>query len=208
MMTPTDTDPADRRSMQSGRPRQRCWRYDWVLDVDVRSYFDSIDWELLLKAVRKHTGCPWVLLYIERWLKAPVQMEDGSVVQRTSGTPQGGVVSPTLSNLFCTMSSTRGWRETIPAFRSRDTRTMLSVIAGAPKRLRRCGAASRLDLRPASSLCTRRRRSSSTARTRTGEAIFRTRRSTFSAMRSGRGRRYGTAISTRSRSCLQPVRRR
>ena len=80
--------------------RQRCWRYDWVLDVDVRSYFDSIDWELLLKAVRKHTGCPWVLLYIERWLKAPVQMKDGSIVQRTSGTPQGGVVSPTLSNLF------------------------------------------------------------------------------------------------------------
>jgi len=74
--------------------RQRCWRYDWVLDIDVRSYFDSIDWELLLKAVRKHTGCAWVLLYIERWLKAPVQMEDGSVVQRTSGTPQGGVVNP------------------------------------------------------------------------------------------------------------------
>ena len=55
--------------------RQRCWRYDWVLDVDVRSYFDSIDWELLLKAVRKHTDCRWVLLYIERWLKAPAQLE-------------------------------------------------------------------------------------------------------------------------------------
>ena len=63
--------------------RQRCWRYDWVLDLDVRSYFDSIDWELMLKAVRHHTDCPWVLLYIERWLKASVQMEDGSVVPRT-----------------------------------------------------------------------------------------------------------------------------
>ena len=73
--------------------RQRCWRYDWVLDLD-------IDWELLLKAVRHHTDCPWVLLYIERWLKAPMQMEDGSVVPRMSGTPQGGVVSPTLANLF------------------------------------------------------------------------------------------------------------
>src|SRR5215470_19236809 len=60
--------------------RQRCWRYDWVLDIDVKGYFDSIDWELLLKAVRHHTDCPWVLLYIERWLKAPVQMEDGSIV--------------------------------------------------------------------------------------------------------------------------------
>src|SRR5262249_21701594 len=68
--------------------RQRCWRYDWVLDIDVKGYFDSIDWELLLKAVRHHTNCAWVLLYIERWLKAPVQMADGSVVPRTAGTPQ------------------------------------------------------------------------------------------------------------------------
>src|SRR3982074_2844578 len=80
--------------------RQRCWRYDWVLDVDVWRHFDSIDWELLLKAVRKHTDCPWARLYIERWLKAPVQMEDGGIVPRTAGTPQGGVVSPCLANLF------------------------------------------------------------------------------------------------------------
>jgi hypothetical protein len=66
----------------------------------VTASFDSIDWELLLKAVRRHTDCPWVLLYIERWLKAPVQMEDGSVVPRTAGTPQGGVISPLLANLF------------------------------------------------------------------------------------------------------------
>jgi group II intron reverse transcriptase/maturase len=81
-------------------PRQRCWRFDWVLDIDVQSYFDSIDWELLLKAVRHHTDRPWVLLYIERWLKAPVQMQDGSIVPRTAGTPQGGVISPVLANLF------------------------------------------------------------------------------------------------------------
>ena len=68
--------------------------------LDVKAYFDSIDWERLLKAVRHHTDCPWVLLYIERWLKAPVQMEDGNVVLRTAGTPQGGVVSPILANLF------------------------------------------------------------------------------------------------------------
>jgi RNA-directed DNA polymerase len=80
--------------------RQRCWRYDWVLDLDIAGFFDSIDWELLLKAVRHHTDCPWVLLYIERWLKAPMQMEDGSIVPRTAGTPQGGVISPTLANLF------------------------------------------------------------------------------------------------------------
>ena len=80
--------------------RERCWRHDWVLDLDIKGFFDSIDWELLLKAVRHHTDCPWVLLYIERWLKAPVKMEDGSVVPRTAGTPQGGVISPLLANLF------------------------------------------------------------------------------------------------------------
>src|SRR5262249_50883086 len=80
--------------------RQRCWRYDWVLDIDVRRYFDSIDWGLLLRAVHHHTDCPWVLLYIERWLKAPEQREDGSVVPRIAGTPQGGVISPLLANLF------------------------------------------------------------------------------------------------------------
>jgi RNA-directed DNA polymerase len=80
--------------------RERCWRYDWVLDLDVQAYFDSLDWELMLKAVRQHTDCPWVLLYVGRWLKAPVQMEDGSIVPRTAGTPQGGVISPLLANLF------------------------------------------------------------------------------------------------------------
>ena len=80
--------------------RQRCWRYDWVLDLDVKAFFDTIDWELMLKAVRQHTDCPWVLLYIDRWLRAPVQMEDGSVVPRMAGTPQGGVISPLLANLF------------------------------------------------------------------------------------------------------------
>ena len=80
--------------------RERCWRYNWVLDLDIKGFFDSIDWELMLGAVRHHTDCPWVLLNIERWLKAPVQMEDGSVVPRTAGTPQGGVISPLLANLF------------------------------------------------------------------------------------------------------------
>lgn len=82
------------------KARQRCWRSNWVLDIDIKSFFDTIDWELLLKAVRAHTDCAWVLLYIERWLKAPVQIEDGSVVAREAGTPQGGVISPLLANLF------------------------------------------------------------------------------------------------------------
>ena len=80
--------------------RERCWRSDYVLDIDVKGFFDNLDWALLLKAVRAHTDCPWVLLYIERWLRAPVQMEDGSIAPRTAGTPQGGVISPLLAYLF------------------------------------------------------------------------------------------------------------
>ena len=80
--------------------RKRCWRYDWVLEFDIKGMFDNIDHELLLRAVRKHTECKWVILYMERWLKAPLQLTDGTLVERTKGTPQGGVVSPVLCNLF------------------------------------------------------------------------------------------------------------
>jgi len=80
--------------------RQRCWKYDWVLEFDIKGLFDNIDHELLMKAVCKHTDNPWVILYIQRWLKVPFQMPDGSVIERTKGTPQGGVISPVLANLF------------------------------------------------------------------------------------------------------------
>ncbi len=80
--------------------RQRCWRYDWVLEFDIKGLFDHIDHDLLMRAVRWHTNNPWVLLYMERWLKTPFQMPDGTVKARDRGTPQGGVVSPLLANLF------------------------------------------------------------------------------------------------------------
>ena len=83
-----------------GVTRERCWKYNWVLEFDIKGLFDNIDHELLLRAVRKHVKCIWALLYIERWLKAPMELEDGTRVERTCGTPQGGVVSPILSNLF------------------------------------------------------------------------------------------------------------
>lgn len=76
--------------------RQRCWRADWVVDLDIKAFFDTIPHDLLLRAVRKHTTCPWVLLYIERWLKAPIQLADGSLEPREAGTPQGSVISPLL----------------------------------------------------------------------------------------------------------------
>jgi len=80
--------------------RERCWRYDWVLEFDIRGMFDNIDHELLMKAVKKHTDSPWLLLYIERWITGPIEQPDGEVTIRSKGVPQGGVISPLLSNLF------------------------------------------------------------------------------------------------------------
>src|ERR1039457_4143521 len=83
-----------------GVTRKRCWRYDWVLEFDIKGLFDNIPHDLLIRALEKHTECKWVKLYIERWLKASLQRADGTVVERTKGTPQGGVISPVLANLF------------------------------------------------------------------------------------------------------------
>jgi len=83
-----------------GTCRQRCWRYDWVVDLDIRGFFDHLDHSLMMHAVRKHTDCAWMLLYIERWLKAPAEADDGTRLVRDRGTPQGGVISPLLANIF------------------------------------------------------------------------------------------------------------
>ena len=80
--------------------RQNCWHTDWVVDLDIKNFFDAIDHEKLMRAVRKHAREPWVVLYIERWLTAPVAHQDGRLEARTQGTPQGGVISPLLANLF------------------------------------------------------------------------------------------------------------
>lgn len=80
--------------------RGRCWRNDWVIDLDIKGFFDNLDHGLVMHAVRKHTDSKWILLYIERWLKAPVQGEDGILHPRTVGSPQGSVISPLLANVF------------------------------------------------------------------------------------------------------------
>lgn len=80
--------------------RTRCWNSDWVVDLDIQKFFDSVPWDLLVKAVEAHTDLAWVLLYVRRWLAAPLQLPDGELVQRDRGTPQGSAVSPVLANLF------------------------------------------------------------------------------------------------------------
>jgi RNA-directed DNA polymerase len=82
------------------RARTRCWKYDYVIDLDIKGFFDNLDHELIMKAVQKHTKSKWMLTYIERWLKAPAQNGKGDLINREKGTPQGGVISPLLANLF------------------------------------------------------------------------------------------------------------
>jgi RNA-directed DNA polymerase len=82
------------------KTRERCWRNDWVLDLDIKGFFDTIDHELMMKAVRWHSPPKWVELYIQRWLTAPAQDDQGTIYERDKGTPQGGIVSPLLANLF------------------------------------------------------------------------------------------------------------
>jgi RNA-directed DNA polymerase len=80
--------------------RERCWNKDWVVDLDIQKFFDSVPWDLMVKAVEAHTDARWVLLYVKRWLASPLQRPDGTLQQRDRGTPQGSSVSPVLANLF------------------------------------------------------------------------------------------------------------
>jgi RNA-directed DNA polymerase len=95
--------------------RARCWKFDWVIDLDVQKFFDEVPWDLVLKAVESVCSERWVLLYVRRWLAAPLQHPDGSLEQRTMGTAQGSAASPVLSNLFMHYAFDLWMRRTYPA---------------------------------------------------------------------------------------------
>ena len=97
--------------------RKRCWEFDWVLEFDIKGLFDNIDHKLLVKALEHHTDNKWVLLYVKRWLTAPLQNEDGTCVARSMGTPQGGVVSPLLANLFLHYAFDKWMERTFPSLK-------------------------------------------------------------------------------------------
>jgi RNA-directed DNA polymerase len=80
--------------------RKRCWKTDWVIDLDIQKFFDSVPWDLVVKAVAANTDDRWVVLYVQRWLQAPLRLPDGTLRERDRGTPQGSAVSPVLANLF------------------------------------------------------------------------------------------------------------
>jgi group II intron reverse transcriptase/maturase len=97
--------------------RKRSWQKNWVLDVDIRSFFDSVPWDLMLRALARHTDQKWVLMYVERWLEAPMLMTDGSLVPRVKGTPQGSPISPILANLFLHYGFDKWMERECPAVR-------------------------------------------------------------------------------------------
>jgi group II intron reverse transcriptase/maturase len=100
-----------------GVARKRCWATDWVIELDIKAFFDSIPHDLVERAVAHHTDLPWVRLYVARWLRAPVQRPDGTLEERTKGTPQGGVVSPLLANLFLHYAFDHWMQRTFPSVR-------------------------------------------------------------------------------------------
>ena len=98
-----------------GACRERCWKNDWVIDLDIRAFFDSLDHDLVMRTVAKHTKLPWVLLYVQRWLVAPLKQVDGTLSARDRGTPQGSAISPLLANLFLHYAFDRWLAREFPA---------------------------------------------------------------------------------------------
>lgn len=133
-----------------GAARERCWKFDWVIDLDIKSFFDTIPHDLIEKAVARHTELGWVRLYVKRWLKAPVERADGTHMERAQGTPQGSVVSPLLANLFLHYAFDLWMQRTFPHLcferyaddaivHCRSESQARSVVEAIRQRLAECG---------------------------------------------------------------------
>jgi RNA-directed DNA polymerase len=138
-----------------GVTRKRCWRKDWVIDLDIKGFFDNLNHDLVMRSVRHHTDIPWILLFVERWLKAPAQKDDGTQEERTKGTPQGGVISPLLANLFMHYAFDEWLRRNFPSIQfaryaddaithAISLRQAQYVLEAVRRRLKECG----LELHP------------------------------------------------------------
>ena len=138
-----------------GKVRERCWRYNWVIDLDIKGFFNNLDHDLLKLALQKHNPERWEMLYIERWLKAPVQQPDGREIGRIKGTPQGGVISPLLANLYLHYSMDEWFRINYPnapfaryaddsVVHCRTEKEAKEILESLKERLLQCG----LELHP------------------------------------------------------------
>lgn len=147
--------PGKSAHLAVAQARRRCWLYDWVIDLDIKGFFDNLPHDLVERAVARHTKLPWVRLYVARWLRAAVQRRDGTLVQRTKGTPQGGVISPLLANLFLHYALDRWLQREYPIvpferyaddviLHCRSEQEAQRVLAAVRERLAACG----LELHP------------------------------------------------------------
>lgn len=138
-----------------GTARQRCWRQNWCVDLDIKAFFDNLDHSLMMKAVRFHTNEKWIHLYVERWLTALLQQEDGTLIKRDRGTPQGGVISPLLANIFMHHAFDDWMKRSFPFVRferyaddilahCRSHKQAKNVLEAIKVRLKECG----LELHP------------------------------------------------------------
>ena len=116
------------------KTRKRCWKYDYVIELDVKGLFDNIDHELLMRVVRRHVKEPWICLYIERWLKSPFVLPDGSRIERESGTPQGSVISPVLVKMILHYIFDMWMKEISHRHRLKDMQMMELCIVDTKKK--------------------------------------------------------------------------
>jgi group II intron reverse transcriptase/maturase len=167
--------------------RRRCWETDWVIDLDIQKFFDSVPWDLVVKAVQANTDLPWVVLYVRRWLQAPLRLPDGTLRQRDRGTPQGSSVSPVLANLFLHYAFDAWMAREFPAVRFERYVDDAWCTASARPRPARSWQPWRSGWRRSGLRCTRIRPGSCTARTAGGRAQVSTRRSRSLGTPSGPG---------------------
>ena len=167
--------------------RRRCWETDWVIDLDIRKFFDSVPWDLVVKAVQADTDLPWVVLYVRRWLAAPLRLPDGTLQQRDRGTPQGSAVSPVLANLFLHYAFDAWMAREFPGVAFERYVDDAVVHCVSERQARRCWPRCEERMARSGWRCTRTRPGSCTARTAGGAARMSTRRSRSWGTRSGAG---------------------
>ena len=189
--------------------RRRCWEFDWIIDLDVQKFFDTVPWDLVVRAVEAVTDCRWVLLYVKRWLAAPLQRPDGTLVERDKGTPQGSAISPILANLFMHFAFDSWMARNYPGLPVRALRRRCRrALHEHGGRRRMCWPGSPRGWKRWGFGFTPTRRGSSIARTATVGASTSTPRSPSSGLPSGHGGRVARTACASRRSRRRSVPRR
>lgn len=137
--------------------KQNCWKYAWVIDMDIKGFFDNIDHGLMIKALRHVTQKNHIITYVKRWLKAPIQLKDGTTIANLEkGTPQGGVISPLLANIFLHFTFDKWMSTEFPScpferyaddivLHAKSKKQALFVLSRIKERMQQC----KLNLHPA-----------------------------------------------------------